>query len=72
MQLIRVASGKKKVLKFIKRLGYVDMYETINNLPNGSECDLFFDTEDERFKAIVDQSKLKYEDLDECLKTQFH
>lgn len=68
MQLIRVATGKKKVLAFVKKLGYADMYNHIHNLPRGSECDLFFDIDDERFKAIVDQNNVERNKRDVCIR----
>lgn len=68
MKLIRVASGKKEVLKFIKKLGIDGMYENIRSIHSNSECDLFYDTVDGEFKALVDQSKVPYEYWDNCLK----
>jgi hypothetical protein len=35
---------------------------------NNSVCDLFYDTVDGTFKALVDQSKVPYEYWDNCLK----
>ncbi|CUJ67807.1 Uncharacterised protein [Achromobacter xylosoxidans] len=68
MKLILVASGKKEVLKSIKKFGIDGMYENIKSIHNDSECDLFYDTVDGEFKALVDQSKVPYEYWDNCLK----
>ena len=68
MKLIRVASGKKEVLKFIKKMGLDGMYENIRIIHKNSECDLFYDTVDGEFKVLVDQSKVPYEYWDNCLK----
>ena len=68
MKLIRVASGKREVLKFIRKMGIDGMYENIKSIHNNSECDLFYDTVDGEFKALVDQSKVPHEYWDNCLK----
>ena len=46
MELIRMASGKKKVLRVIKQLGLTEMYKNISSLHSSSEYHLLFDTAD--------------------------
>lgn len=70
MELIRMASGKKKVLRVIKRLGLTEMYENISSLHGSSEYHLLFDTVDCEFKVLVNQSNVPYKYQDECLREQ--
>ena len=68
MQLIRVTSKRKEILKYTKKLGLYGLYKDVKNAHDKSVCHLIFDPLDYTFKVLVDQSRVPYEYQDECIR----
>ncbi len=71
MQLIRVTSKRKEILKYTKKLGLYGLYKNVKNAHNKSVCHLIFDPLDSTFKVLVDQSRVPYKYQDECIREQY-
>lgn len=68
MQLIRVTSKRKEILKYTKKLGLNGLYTNVKNAHSKSVCHLIFDPLDGTFKVLEDQSRVPYEYQDASIR----
>lgn len=68
MELIRVTSKRKEILKYTRKLGLKGIYADVKNAHSKCVCHLIFDPIDYTFKVLMDQSRVPYEYQDECIR----